>query len=235
MLRILIIAIAISCVFSSFLYAQVEKGSKMVAFNLNAHYVQDKNTQGFKNYSYASSFAINPQWAYFVRKNSCVGVTTFYNYTKSYSDAYNISSLGSGMFDTTFNSFKRVVHSFGLGFFYRKYFFINNKFAVVSHLSTNASYGLLTNRYQTNDVTNKIYGYELRFNVGLTPTMIYFPSPQYGIEFSYGYIGYENTSEYFNKEQTSSGDHFRFNFGPSSLRLGFNYYFHKAPKTAIKK
>ena len=223
-----------SVLLSNLVFAQIEKGSTMMGFNLNGTYTQNKNNTGFKTFTYASSFNINPNVGFFVRKNSCVGFSTGYYFNKGFANRYDINSPSLGVYDTSYSESKEITNSFGLDLFYRKYWFLNDKFSLAANISTGFSYGLVKDIYHTDNYNAVAYSYNLGFNIGLSPTMIFFPHEQYGIELSYGNIGYNYLANIQNKKNLSEQDGFRFNFGPSSLRLGFHYYMFKKSSSTNK-
>lgn len=229
-----IVLIFFTLLVSYSLFSQIEKGSSMMGFNLNGNYSQHKNNTGFKTFSYTSGFGINPNVGYFIRKNTCVGISTGYMYTKQFSNNYIINNPALGVFDTDYVANKNVINEFHIGLFFRKYFFLNSQFALATHLSTSANYSLIKSTTQSDLFNKTIYSYNIAFNVGLSPTMIYFPHPQYGIELSYGYIGYNYNATYFNHENISNEDGFKFNFGPNTLQLGFHFYMFKKSSTTKK-
>ncbi len=208
----------------------------MIGFNINAFYTKTKPTKStfpYINdlYDIQSEFSINPNYGFFIGKNSAIGFSLFYRYKKNKSNNFN---YGYEVVD------EDISNTIGASFFYRKYFTIVDKFSVGLDASTGFNWGLGKDRVSSsNDVSYHAYNY-LSYSVGIAPTMIFFPHPQYGIEFSYGYIGYNYNQlvydrSYYGTPNGTYNHDFKFNFGPSSLRLGFHYYMFKKSSSKTNK
>jgi len=218
------------------LSAQVQKGSIAIGLDLSGTYSNTHHVDTYRSDKYNKGFGIGPNACFFVKKNLGIGVALSYSYTLNYT--YNLATANNSSSE---DQLKQNTNSVNLAPYFRYYWCLNKVFAIVPQVTASVSYGngqsseLRTNtRNGLTSVTNT-YGNinTLSYGVNFTPSFVFWPHPQYGIEFAYASVGYNGVMRYTKTwDIIDNTQTFGFNFGPSSLRLGFKYYLF--PKSSKK-
>jgi len=112
----------------------------------------------------------------------------------------------------------------------RYYFPIwGEKFYLVAGL--NLSYGIQKVRYDltaNNNQENFYKGNRFIMDLNLRPSLVYFIHKNFALEATFGYLGYTRSIRSDNKNSLNGSKYnyeFKFNFDPSTIALGLNYFF----------
>lgn len=173
------------------LYAQVEKGSKLIGANISSfRYSSDKYTNQVKqvkaqpgiNIIESSSkendinIALNPNIAWFVIDKLAIGGTVGFQYNKWNRTETSITNISSSTFKSSRNSF-----SFSFGPFARYYF--GNNLKGLPYIEADIRYGWGGYKYTTGDLDyGNFYSIRSSLNLGYE----YFISEYIGL---YGSLG----------------------------------------------
>ena len=219
---------------STALSAQIPKGSIGMGMDLSGTYSNTHHeVSNSRSDNYTKAFGINPNICFFLQKNFAFGISAGYNYRNGYQ--YQWASGNQSSVEAISRS---ITNSGSISPYIRYYWCLSKVFAIVPQLSATANLGSNISHSEStyNNTTHRTYNQDadnrvLSYGVNFAPAFVFWPHPQYGIEFAYASVGY-NGSMTFTKswKQTDKTDGFGFNFGPSTLRLGFKYYLF--PKTA---
>lgn len=185
------------------LFSQTDKGQS--AMGLDLQFISTKTGTKGSEEKHTTAHVI-PNYNYFIVNNLSIGARLGYSYDKRTNPTSDYKS-----------------HYFTFGPQLRYYWHLNDMFAVAPQLAIPFNYGM---RYSGKTK----YANEWSISPTLTTSFVIFPHPEHGIEFSYGSLGY-----FYGKSTptaspanvyTNSG--FAFDFGPSTLRLGYHWYFGKS-------
>lgn len=162
-------------------------------------------------------FSVRPNFGGFVSKNISLGIIADYRY-------------GTSTTKSTFNSENRrsETHTAGAAGQFRHYKFFGSKFAFISLLTAGYSRSFSTDRIKnsTEHLTTKSFSDNI--NVDVSPAIVYFVSPKFGLELGFGRIGYgyvSTVSRRFGSSNRSERSSFNIDFGLNSLEIGLMYYF----------
>jgi hypothetical protein len=206
-------------------YAQTEKGKMMVGGSLGiSMYKSDDGMYKLNTFG----FDINPKFGYFVKKNFVMGANLSFSYDKR-SFVYN--NTGTYQFKSTTDNFTIVM---GGGIFSRYYVPITDKFMFFANADLNYFYETTESKYTTTDTTfvftdpnpQHTHGHNVSFSV--SPGLVYFVTPKFGIEAKYGSLGvkystYKNITLPDAKKSSNFGANL--NLSLSSFNFGLSYYF----------
>lgn len=212
------IGVSLLCLTTVTGYAQTtfEPGTIQLGGAIN--YSQDKNTTAGQR-TESQTFYVAPAVGYFVAKNLAVGVNaTFSANTRNFSNA--------GYFNPPSSS---EVHTRGyeVGPFVQYYRMVSEKFGVTGRLGANYV-------KTTSDYTSILNGAPISgdtaadgFYALLTPSLIFFPIPSFGLSASIGGIGYSHNNAYKTDQYTDTSDSSSFgaSFGLSQFAFSGTYYF----------
>lgn len=174
-------------------------------FPLNGNSVNEERT--------TSSFQFSPSAGYFVADNLAVGLSLGYSTSRT---AFERTGPGS-----TNQEGANQGTSFRVGPYVQYYKMLSEQFGVLGTLGA----GYVGSSSENNDVTiSKARG----GYASLTPAVIFFPIPKFGISASIGNLGYERQE--LKSENSASGvetsvSGFGASFGLNQLLLGGTYYF----------
>lgn len=200
-------------------FAQDYKGSIFLGGNLNVS--GNINSDGFYK-SERFGFSITPNVGGFVSKSFAIGGTISYRwYQQMNSNNYDDDSL------------HETTNVIGASVYARYYKFFGSKFAFVATGSIGYSYGLSDIERKSTDRLFTSKGEQNSVGAFLTPSVVYFINPSFGLEASFGRIGYsyENNRQTAHEEGFGSEvsrnerSSFQLDLDITSLQIGLMYYF----------
>lgn len=215
------------------LHPQTDKGKKFVNAQLSVAGYNNSNGSTFNSANYSTrsfNFQFVPSLGYFVKDNFALGANLnleVFN-TDQKSEYHNQAP------SVIINKSNAI--SYGVGGFARYYKRITDNFFVVPSGGIVFKYQTEKSEYSNNDpnyilsadnpaVQNKVIN---GISVGLTPGIVYFISPKFGIETNFGNIRYQNSRARnltLPNTTLSSTSSYGINFSLTTFFLGLNYYF----------
>ena len=192
------------------------KGKMLVGGNLN---LSGRTYSGSLRDSENFNFSIRPNFGGFVSNSVAMGAVFSYNYYNNKSES-ELSQSNS----------HNVRNEFGFAYFLRYYKFFGKKFSILLAVTAGGSRGVEDYSYVTNSSDIRSKNIIQTASVSFRPGIVYFISPKFGVETSFGNIGWN--LQRVNDELSSTGNgstesNYILDFGLSSLQFGFNYYFGK--------
>lgn len=179
-------------------YAQIAKGSKVLGIDFNINIDNNEND----NASDYSSFGLTPNFKYFITDRLALGLGL---------------GFSSSKYENT-NS-KNVTSIFGVSPELRYYFpTSSNQFYFFGQFRVGLGFG-------NNKFTQSGDTFESKLttaSVFLSPGVVYFPTPKWGIEFVFRGIGFSNTNP---EGDNNNSSNFTLGINSFSPSLGLNYYF----------
>lgn len=200
--------------------AQDYKGTVFTGGNLNVsgYFNSDDNYE-----SERFSISVIPNVGGFVSKSFAIGGTLNYRWSQESGWSYNISDSNNSTGNT-----------FGASLYSRYYKFFGSKFAFIA----TADFGYAVTIANGERISNGlpvIRSKEEVHNISayVTPGIVYFINPSFGLEASFGRIGYQHrfSNRYFeevgigNDSRTSQSSSFEVDLNITSLQIGLMYYF----------
>jgi hypothetical protein len=185
--------------------AQFVKGDKFIAGGYSVSVQNSSTGNGDENKQ--RSFQVYPEVGYFLNERNAVGGgLNCYSGTSKY-------DYGQG----DFQNYK--IRRFGVYLFVKRYFSITEKFFFSIDGSVGYDRGRTTTETGSNESTSKSY------NIGVTatPSLMFFPSPNWAIEGSIGSLGLTHSRGVSDKSKSTTFD---LNYG--SISFGFAYFFRKS-------
>ena len=123
------------------------------------------------------------------------------------------------MYSGNINTYKGTSTSYGIGGFARYYKKITDNFFLFAHGGLSYTYARSVSSFDYNRQKNII-------SCAISPGLVYFIFPRFGLEASYGNLHYSYTnSKNITKGSTRNYSDFGLSFGTSTFFLGLNYYF----------
>ncbi|HEX6225545.1 MAG TPA: outer membrane beta-barrel protein [Chryseolinea sp.] len=187
--------------------AQFNKGDKVLGGTFGFNTAKSENNQYTPMTSGNSSFGIYPNFGILVNSNLEIGGQLGYTWSRDEWDAVGGSN------DRKSNSWTARLYT-------QRYFMISDKF--LFSLVGSISYGWskektsMTNQIETIEQENKW----TNFGFAVTPTFIFFPSPNWAVQASIGNLNYTHSK---NTTTDDASNSFGMNYG--SLGFGLAYYF----------
>ncbi|MBI1288067.1 MAG: outer membrane beta-barrel protein [Flavobacteriales bacterium] len=224
------IIIACTIILFGFLETQAQttyKGRMFVGGNLSITSLSNSTIDSTKTSSIG--FSITPNYGVFVSRSFAVGAMLNYS--------YNSSKYESNTFAPPTYKQKQLSNVYGIAAFGRYYKFFGDKFALIVTGNVGYSYGQNSKSITGyNSVTTKTNSRSHDISVVITPGVVYFISPKFGLETSFGQVSYDYimTKDERNSSNNGVNSNFRLNFGLTSLRFGLNYYFGKGKAKEAK-
>jgi hypothetical protein len=200
--------------------AQTSAGSVLIGgrLSINGSNSTHQNGGSTTKHPGSSSFAILPTVGYFIKDNLALGLSTGVMNSKT------THWQGNG------NEVTSTSPRFVFAPFARKYFMFSEMFglygeagfSIISGSNNLSVYSPINN---TTVVTSTgARGFEL----GARPGIVFFPSNKFGIEASFGFLGYSSTSSISkNNDQrhVTKNNSYGLNFNTATnLQFGFSYY-----------
>lgn len=196
---------------SLFSYCQLMKGDKFLGGSVSLGTQRAPETP-VAGSSFSNSFSISPGIGFLLNEKLAIGGQLGYSgyYSKSvytpYTNVYKYSSGSAGIFG-------------------KRYFALTNQFYFTLVLGLSFSHGSQemtdTNTATSSVSENKSTSYSISSN--FRPTFLFFPSPHWAIDASFGGLGYT-----FSKNLTYKSNSNSFNLNYGFISLGLYYYFNKA-------
>ncbi|MCB9192279.1 MAG: hypothetical protein H6602_11490 [Flavobacteriales bacterium] len=212
------------CLYLNFLavtltQAQDYKGSVFTGGNLNASGYFDSNDQNeYENFS----FSIIPNVGGFVSNSFAIGGTASYRWSeRNNNNSYNDDSS------------HQVGNTIGASVYARYYKFFSQKFALMSTADVGYAYThSKLERKNNGEVLNSISD-QHAIETYITPGLVYFITPKFGLEASFGRLGYMYRQNHSRSEiegvgttsSSSQNSSFNIDFNITSLQIGLMYYF----------
>lgn len=221
--KIILPVFLISCFISN---AQFTKGDKFIGGSVSIGH-QDGPSSSTTT-STINSISLSPSLGFLVSEKFALGGQLGFSSFKNsyqYSVPY-LDNQGNYSFRTvTFNQKSNV---YSAGFFALRYFTISERFifALTGNLSYSRKNNSDPNYNTTTGVPLYIKNNSYSVGVSISPSLIFFPSNNWGISAGLGSVGY---SYGYSLTFERSSNAFDLNYG--SFHLGFSYYFRKASKS----
>jgi hypothetical protein len=186
------------------MYSQTEKGNRLIGgqFNISADFSKYGSGNNLQN-GYTMRFDLNPRFGYFIANNLALGIEV----------GFGISAYRSSL-----SSSNSINLSGNYGGFTRYYINISKKYKFFLNGGGNYSRQWSTNDYDwsvDNDVSAKLE---------LTPGLVYFITPKFGIEGTLGSLAYEYRGIKL-KGDPEAFKNYNVKLNLSNYYLGLNYYF----------
>lgn len=221
MKKLLLIGLFLCFCLSNTSYAQDYKGSVFLGGNLNVS--GNVNTDGFYK-AERIGFSVTPNIGGFVSRSFALGGTVWYRWSRQ---------MNSNNFDD--GSLSETANTIGASAYARYYKFFGSKFAFITTGSVSYSYGFSNIERKNIDRLFTSKGEQNSVSASLTPGIVYFISPKFGLEVSFGSIGYvyyhnkqTATEEGFGSETSrNESSSFQVDLDITSLQIGLMYYFGK--------
>jgi len=193
-------------------YAQTEKGKFMLGGNVTFNSQEQDNN--YKN----TYYAILPSAGYFLAENLALGTGIGYSYNKT----RNIYLFDNNIFQYTTTKDQAFVFNP----FLRKYGRITEQFKYFGQLSLPMSFGN-TKAKEINVGNGSYHDVNTYHNLGATlaPGLAFFPSRNFGIEFSVEGIGYHYIKTTPEAGPSVSSHDFSISTDLFSPIIGIQYYF----------
>lgn len=235
--KTLLLAIPMLASFSAF--AQIEKGTMFIGGRINFNRTSgelDIPTQRSEK-STLLNIGLNPRAGYFISNSFALGIGLDYqnSYTNNNTvDAFNNSSSRVKSWNNRIglNVFGRYTKPVGKKFFLFLDGNIATGFGFNKSNQTSNMGGVITYaEYKTKGLEFGNY-----VSLLIRPGIIYFISPKFGLETSYGSLGYTyNKVDAGPVSGSQKSSDLGLNLGTSSLMLGVNYYFKCKPKPVVSQ
>jgi hypothetical protein len=191
--------------FSICVHAQFTKGDKFIGGQISM-----KHTN-FHNGGLSTDRYINllPSCGFLLNKNFALGMKLGYS-----NDTYKVVPYGQVLSKT-------ITTSFSAGMFAKRFFTVHENFffALTGDILFARVAGKSIDNIDKMTETDKSY----TFDIGITPSFIFFPSSKWGIEASLGNLSYVHNQQL----RTNGGKSDQINFNAGTFSLGFSYYFRK--------
>jgi len=192
--------------------AQVSKGTYLIGGNFSFNYSKGEGNSNLASQK-SLQYAILPKIGYFVAENWAIGTRIGFENNKS---EYSFSPITE----------KNSNPTFVFAPFARYYYMLGEKAGVFIQGTVNFEKGNRVNE-QTNNSTNvtqtskqKVSGLE----IGLTPGFVFFPSPKFGLETTFGFLGYARRKTKGNDATATSNNFVAYASSLSYLNIGLHYY-----------
>lgn len=160
----MLLCILLLCVFIS--NAQIYKGSASRGLFMNGSF----NTNSSGSFSTSYSWSINPtlNFEYFIKDNQSIGFLPGFNYSHYVYDNHRPAVYGSSPI-YTYNS---STGNYGLGLFYKKYWFVTSKLAIYILPKLSSTYNESRYEYEFKfPTTYKTIRYQTSWNHALNLSM----------------------------------------------------------------
>lgn len=211
-------------------FSQTEKGRKFIngQISLSGNNNYSGGAVGSNKYNSSSlAFQFVPNVGYFIKDNFAVGANLSFGVSNSTQEVEYPNQTPVETF------YKSNSISYGIGGFARYYKKITDKFLFLTN-------GGVSYIYQTQKVDNSNNYFHPTgspsvqtvqtnsFSVVITPGIVYFVSPKFGIETNFGNINYQNSSSKnltLPSDAPSKSNKYGINLSVSTFFLGLNYYF----------
>jgi len=161
----------------------------------------------------SSSFNIQPMVGIFITDNLALGIFTNYSYSENTSIYSDVS-----------NNYSSKNNSITIGPFIRKFFPLNERFAIYgqgnigfSHSSTRFEPEIVGSVFNTNSKTNN-------FSAALRPGIVFFATSKIGVDLSVQGLQYSIGKE---KNSSRSISNFNAGFNFPNLNIGLNIYLNR--------
>lgn len=208
------------CLFTTS-YAQDYKGSIFTGGNLNVSgYFNSDDTYESERFS----FSITPNVGGFISKNFALGGTLSYRWSQQFSgNVYND------------NDNKEFANTIGASVYARYYKFFGPKFAFIATGDVGYSLAISNEERRSNASTIKLKGERHSIGAIVSPGIVYFITPKFGLEVSFGRLGYMHqiSNSYVeevgigNVSRSNQNSSFHIDLNITSLQIGVMYYFGK--------
>lgn len=200
-------------------FSQDYKGSVFLGGNLNVS--GNVNSDEFYK-AERFGFSVTPNIGGFVSRSFALGGTVSYRWSRQ---------MNSNNFDD--GSLSETANTIGASVYARYYKFFGSKFAFITTGSVGYLYGFSNIERKNIDRLFTSKGEQNSVSASLTPGIVYFISPKFGLEASFGSIGYvyyhnkqTATEEGFGSETSrNESSSFQVDFDITSLQIGLMYYF----------
>lgn len=223
--------------------AQIQKGTQLIGGNIQGSY------SGYDHPSFKPwSLGLSPKYAYFLKDKFALGFRLGYDYAQNQTSNVLLNSPG-GQYTALYNSYQIYreearTNTIGAGIFVQNYFMLNAKFGFMLQSGINTNLSFQKNDY-TNSISNGLYvltgttdtlsiqntstvgSYKhksLAINIGVIPSIVYFPTPHIGLVATFGTFGLNHSmvlGQSFPLKRTT------FDAGLMSMSLSFQYHFGK--------
>jgi len=183
---------------------------------------ESENTVAGNTYSFetsASQFFFSPSVGYFLADNLALGLNLGYTAASS-----KTTNTGPGV--TSPNSLDART-TLQIGPYVQYYKMISDQFGVLGTLGAGYLHSFTPSRAGSSSST-VIETTSSGFYTGLTPGVIFFPVPKFGISASIGSLGYQRVSVEDSNDSDDESNHsssFGASFGLSQLQFGGTFYF----------
>lgn len=223
--------------------AQIEKGNHLIGGSIHGNY--SGYEQGFFQ---DWSLGLSPKYAYFLKDKFALGFRLGYDYAQNETSNSSLNSPG-GQYSALYNSYQTYTNeartnSIGAGIFVQNYFMLNDKFGFMLQSGINTNFSSQQNDY-TNTISSGLYvlngttdtlsieysstggNYKYKsfdINIGVIPSIVYFPTPHIGLVATFGTFGLKHTRIISDPSYASRTT---FDAGLTGMSLGFQYHFGK--------
>ncbi len=183
--------------------SQTAKGKKFIGGMLNN--LTWKHTSTSNGNINQLGLQIVPDFGYFIKDDFAIG-----------------ANLNIGIYNTHSNNLDINSTSYGIGGFARYYKKITDKFLFFANAGVSYAYG--TGRWGSSNINEQVRSNTLSF--AISPGLVYFISPKFGLEASFGNLHYTHTSsENITLAQKRQSSDFGPSFNLATFFFGLNYYF----------
>jgi len=215
-----VILIAMACFAIITCQSQTEKGKMFIGglINFSDGNTSYYDTSGLTGTSKNYHFQITPNYGYFIKDNFAIGVNLNYLTQSTTNDNTNNSAANI--------NYTQTKNIYGAGVFARYYKKLIGNFMFIANGSIAYNYEVdgETGISDPINENNKINS----FNVTITPGLVYFISPKFGLETTFGNLNYSYSSTKNNDTSSQSKintSNFGLNLDFSAFSFGVNYYF----------
>ena len=190
-----VILIIMACFAIITCQSQTEKGKILVGALLNFSMSNTTNydTSYVSNTNKNYQISINPYYGYFIKENLAIGIRL--KYLKNYSESNKTDNIG---FST--NSTQNNITYQG-GIFVRYYTKITGNLMFVTN--GDLAYSYETDKSENLQIPSTIDNKITKYSISITPGLVYFISPKFGLETTFGSLNYSYSTT---KDMTSTVD-----------------------------
>jgi opacity protein-like surface antigen len=208
MKKILILAAFTMAVFNS--KAQTEAGKVMLGGNITFSTTSQPN-------DYKTTYVgIQPSAGYFIAENLSLGAGIGFSYLRTRESTYDLDIIYKNIYKE---------QSFIFNPFLRKYGNITEQFKYFGQLSLPMAFGKTRIKEDNNSSAYRDFNTKVKFGATLAPGVAFFPSKNFGIEFSIEGIGYIYNKKNPEVGPSVSSQDFSISTNLFTPLIGIQYYF----------